>query len=456
MKTVKLSAFITAAALLLCGCTQGNEPEESTTTTTAAATTTAAESTAEMTASETTAASATTETQTSTEEVSETVLSDSDTEIFPFKYGVWLATDGNYGSEYYDESYYCFNEDGSGSVISQSMGIGVPFDYGQDGDDPTKWLFRMASVDSLSRVEVIEHDNDTMQIKWETGDTPLTLTYKGTQDEFSFYDSNSLGLMAKHLFDMSLESVDNETVETAFEFDKISVIIRDPATDAILKWYFLDRYTATGVDSEGNDVDLTIFDGEWADMPYPVTFSSMPAIKELDALRENGEMLGFWYIGYVEPDMDNFDNFRDLYMKVFEISGMDRKVRYVNSFPSDSFVTSGEGQELYLLLPSDIHGCVTISELVLDEGTAELKEGKELFRQDDNLRPILLKCNRSEIMPDVLIRITDSNGELLEWSPSISGMDGSVVTDNDTLKSIHDFTDYNDLMRPEYMPETMG
>lgn len=456
----------TTAALVLCaaviavsGCSGSNAPTESTTTAQSLTTTTSAaatESAAETTASETTTTAGTTEAETTTEAVSEAAVTDSDPDIFPFRYGVWLATDGSYGSEYYDESYYCFDEDGSGSVLSQSMGIGVPFEYEQNGDDPTKWVFQMGAVDNFSNMEVIGHDGDTMQIKWDYSDDPLTLTYMGTKDEFSFYDNYSLGLMAQFLYSMGQYSVADTTVETAFEFDKISVIIRDPATDAILKWYFLDRYTATGYDTDGNDVDLTIFDGEWADMPYPVTFSSMPAIKELDTLRENGEMLGFWYLGYVEPYMDDYIDWYEMYHYIFEFTGMDYKVRYVNSFPSDSFVSTESGQELYLLLPSDIHGSITISELVLDEANAVLKEGSELYRQDDNLRPILLKCNRSEIMPDVLIRITDSNGELLEWSPFISGMTGSVVTENDTGKAIHDFTDYNKLMHPDNMPEAVG
>ncbi len=452
------AAVLCAAVIAVPGCARSNAPEESTaaeqsiTTTVTAAVTTAAE----MTAGDTTTAAVTTEAETGTGEVSEADVTDSATEIFPFRYGVWLATDGSYGSEYYDESYYCFNEDGSGSVLSQSMGIGVPFGYAQDGDDPTKWLFEMAAVDSLSHMEVLEHDDDTMRIKWDAGDTPLTLTYMGTRDEFSFYDNYSLGLMAQFLYGMGQYSVADTTVETAFEFDKISVIIRDPETDSILKWYFIDRYTAKGNDSDGNDVDLAMFDGEWAEMPYPNTFSSMPAIKELDTLRENGEMLGFWYIGYAEPDMDDFDNFRDLYQLIFEKTDMNTKVRYVNSFPSDSFVTSGGGQELYLLLPSDIHGSITISELVLDEAMAIMKEGDVMYEQNDDLRPILLKCNRGEILPDVIIRITDSKGELLEWSPFISGMDGRVVTVNDTQKAIHDFTDYDSLMYPDDMPEAMG
>lgn len=112
--------------------------------------------------------------------------------------------------------------------------------------------------------------------------------------------------------------------------------------------------------------------------------------------------------------------------------------------------------ELYLLLPSDIHGSITVSELVFDEATATMKEDKVLYEQNDNLRPVLLKCSRSEIMPDVLVRLTDSSGDMLEWSPCISGESGNVVTANVTGKTIHDFTDYDSLMHPDNMPQAAG
>ncbi len=463
---------ILTASLILCasliaapGCTQSNTPVQSTTaaqqTEAPAATTTTAPAVTDApatTTAESTAAATDASTSPAVTETEPQVGSDAG--IFPYKYGVWLASDGNYEGEYYDEDYYCFNEKGGGSILSQSMGTGVPFGYEQDGNDPMKWVFHMGAVEDNTRMEIIEADTDTMKIKWENSDTPLTLTYIGTQDEFSFYSNYSLGTMAQFLYGMGQYNTSNTMFDASLENGRVSILIFDPTAEtgmqSILEWYYIDRFTGKGTDRSGNPVDLTVLEGNWAEMPYPDSFIPMPAIKELDTLRENGEMLGFWYIGYVEPDMDNFANFRDLYLRMFEITGMDRKVRYVNSFPPDCFVTSGGGQELYLLLPSDIHGCVTISELLFDETTGDLKEGKELYRQDDNLRPILLKCNRSEIMPDVLIRITDSKGELLEWSPSISGMDGSVVTANKTQKAIRDFTDYNSLMHPDKMPAAMG
>jgi hypothetical protein len=46
-------------------------------------------------------------------------------------------------------------------------------------------------------------------------------------------------------------------------------------------------------------------------------------------------------------------------------------------------------------------------------------------------------------MPDALVTVYDSGGETLEWNPSISLMDGHVVTVSN-LKYVYDFTHYND------------
>ena len=464
-----ITACILGTALIAAsGCAQSTTPAESTTT---SATTTAADTAAtnETTTAAETTAETSSETTTSTETTADTALPneqdtdyDSDTEQHPFRLGVWLVK-GEAGSEYYDETYYCFGEGGSGSFLTQSMGIGMGFDYEADGDSKTRYKFEIGAVDNFSYMEIVDADSgeDHFKAKWDGSDTVEEWEYLCPADEFSFYSNQSLGEMARIIYGMGQYSIYDPIVETGFELGMISVVIRDPSvedyTRSILEWYNIDRYTGKGHDViSGAPVDLTVLEGGWAEMPYPDSFTSMPAIKELDALRENGEMLGFWYIGYVEPDMDDFDNFRDLYMQIFERTGMNTKVRYVNIFPSDSFVTSGGGQELYLLLPSDIHGSISISELVLDEATATVKVGNVLYEQNDNLRPILLKCNRSEILPDVLVRITDSKGELLEWSPFISGMDGSVVTVNDTQKAIHDFTDYDSLMHPDDMPQAAG
>ena len=116
-------------------------------------------------------------------------------------------------------------------------------------------------------------------------------------------------------------------------------------------------------------------------MPYPDSFILMPAIPELGTLRESDKMLGLWYIGYVDPQMNDYYANWEQYNIIWSKTGMDAKVPYLRSFPSDCFVAAEGGQELYLLLPADIHGCITVSKLEFDEATGKAVEGEEIFRQ---------------------------------------------------------------------------
>ena len=56
--------------------------------------------------------------------------------------------------------------------------------------------------------------------------------------------------------------------------------------------------------------------------------------------------------------------------------------------PSDSFVSTEGGQELYLLLPTDIHGGITVTKPEYDETTG--KVSKEVI-YDDRDKPVRIR-----------------------------------------------------------------
>lgn len=464
-----LAAFIACAALLAAaGCTQ-NAPAASTTsaaTTTAAETTNAPETTTSASESTTDAATTTTEEETTepepevTEVPTDEPVYDSDQAKHPFRLGVWIAKDEHLENgelQTYDESYYCFREGGTGTVLSQSMGIGLGFGYEQYPDEALKCKFELGAADNFRDMEITSiNGDDEYTVKWTDNGIIETWKYLCPAEDFVFYSNLSLAEMAKYYYGIFIDgTIPLEATASPRPDGLISIKLYNPDVSLDgsewLTWFYIDRYTGKGHDMDGNPIDLTQFAGSWPDMPYPDSFSSMPAIPELETLRESGDMLGFWYIGYVYPQMNDYYGNWDAYREIYSRTGMDAKVPYLRSFPSDCFVSTEGGQELYLLLPADIHGGITVTKLEYDETTGEQKEGEELYRADDNLRPVLLKCNQSEIMPDVLVRVTDSNGMLLEWSPCISGENGKVVTGQAT-HSLHDFTDYERLMHPDNMP----
>lgn len=464
-----LAALIASAALLAAaGCTQ-NAPAAGTTsadataapeTTKAPETTTAAPETTTA-ATTTTAAEETTPAETeATEAAADEPVYDSDTAKHPFRLGVWIAKD-EYSEDgelqTYDESYYCFREGGTGTVLSQSMGIGLGFSYEQNPNEAMKCRFEIGAADNFRDMEITSvNGEDEYTVKWTDNGIIETWKYIAPADDFAFYSNFSLADMAKYYYGIFIDgTVPLEAVASPRPDGLISIKLYNPEVSLDgsewLTWFYIDRYTGKGHDMDGNPIDLTQFAGSWPQMPYPDSFNPMPAIPELGTLRENGEMLGFWYIGYVYPQMNDYNENWETYHEIFSRTGLDAKVPYLGSFPSDSFAATEGGQELYLLLPADVHGTISVTKLEYDDTTGEQKEGDELYRADDNLRPVLLKCNQSEIMPDVLVRVTDSNGQLLEWSPCISGENGKVVTGQAT-HSLHDFTDYDNLMSLGNMP----
>lgn len=67
--------------------------------------------------------------------------------------------------------------------------------------------------------------------------------------------------------------------------------------------------------------------------------------------------------------------------------------------------------------------------------------GEELYHSE-NGAPILLRGNISDIMPNSLVVIRDSEDEVLEWNPFLSLENGRVQNTASDSKVIWDFTHY--------------
>ena len=100
---------------------------------------------------------------------------------------------------------------------------------------------------------------------------------------------------------------------------------------------------------------------------------------------------------------------------------------------------------------------VAVNEFVFAESEDGISvETGEVYYRSDIGAPILLKCNVSDIVPSAVISIVDSNGNILEYSPSISLKDGSVSRYGVENK-VMDFTHYiyNESFE-SYIPQSDG
>ena len=140
----------------------------------------------------------------------------------------------------------------------------------------------------------------------------------------------------------------------------------------------------------------------------------------LDAVREKiGEdafcgvaFLGYWPMEYADL-MQNMDRL-----------GYTEEYPFLSEISSDEQILA-EGGEWYLIVPSADDIMITVSEAVMDESDYTLKEG-ELLYEGTGEKPILMRGNVSEIMPNLIITMQKANGEVCKYSPALSMLDSGI------------------------------
>ncbi|MBR2742143.1 MAG: DUF3298 and DUF4163 domain-containing protein [Clostridia bacterium] len=168
-----------------------------------------------------------------------------------------------------------------------------------------------------------------------------------------------------------------------------------------------------------------------------------PVVMQRQVLLDEDYPCGVVFIGYVDRAANDLDEYREYYNTIFEGSGYAEDFDFLTSVPANRFVCVEQGEELYLVIPRDENASVTVSAWYIGEENDYQGEAKEILYKSEDGAPFLLKCNVSEIMPDTLITVVDGAGEILEWSPAISLMDGHVSTVSN-LKYVYDFTRYDE------------
>ncbi|MBQ1435497.1 MAG: DUF3298 domain-containing protein [Clostridia bacterium] len=168
-----------------------------------------------------------------------------------------------------------------------------------------------------------------------------------------------------------------------------------------------------------------------------------PVVIQRQVLFDEGFMCGVVFLGYVDRAANDIEQYRGYYSSLFIESGYAEDFEFLLSVPKERFVCVPDGEELYLVIPRDENAEVRVNEWYIDEENDFTGEPGDVLYESQSGTPFLLKCNKSDIMPDALVTVYDSGGETLEWNPSISLMDGHVVTVSN-LKYVYDFTHYND------------
>ena len=109
------------------------------------------------------------------------------------------------------------------------------------------------------------------------------------------------------------------------------------------------------------------------------------------------------------------------------------------------------GMEVYCVVGRDPDCRITVNEWSIDEN-GQGKAGEKLYDSDSG-EPVLLMGNVSDIMPNLMVTVTTTDGEALSYAPCLSLKDGML--DRGGTEGVYDFTVYFDLP-PEGIPDYSG
>ncbi|MBE6901210.1 MAG: hypothetical protein E7478_01920 [Ruminococcaceae bacterium] len=146
-----------------------------------------------------------------------------------------------------------------------------------------------------------------------------------------------------------------------------------------------------------------------------------PTIDQRQELKENGYLCAVAYIGAVEPTMTS-----EQCIDIFYSSRYSDDFPTITAIPKENCIDDSSGYELYLVIPTDENATVSINEWMLTEENEYTGETGKVYYRSEAGAPVLIRCNVSDIMPNVSVNIVDNSGNSVQWLPSLSLKDGSV------------------------------
>lgn len=108
-------------------------------------------------------------------------------------------------------------------------------------------------------------------------------------------------------------------------------------------------------------------------------------------------------------------------------------------FLADAVRFDAGGEDIYAIVPADPDGAVKI----FDNSPRTGSELPKILTATGLGDIVLLRCNESDIMCNVFVRVSNSDGQAFDFHPFLSLENGRLGTEG-----VYDFTEY-----PEGMPE---
>lgn len=167
-----------------------------------------------------------------------------------------------------------------------------------------------------------------------------------------------------------------------------------------------------------------------------------PEVPERELLQTDEYMCGVYYMDYSYEDFSGMKKNRKYYNKIFKSTGTLKKFPFLKSIPDENIVSTPMGAEVYLIIPADSKAKIDVYLMSFDEDMFTTQRSEKPIYSSKTGNPIVLQCNYGDLFSDAEIVITDSEGQELIWSPSISLKDGRVNNKAEDGKTVYDFTEY--------------
>jgi hypothetical protein len=174
--------------------------------------------------------------------------------------------------------------------------------------------------------------------------------------------------------------------------------------------YYIDRFSGSGTDALGGSVNLH----------EPAAAGWKPEVPEQETLRRAGDFCGLVYLGGVPVSKNYYEPDDEFYRALLADTGLTETYPYLTEIPETNYACTMRGTELWLVIPADPDARVNVTNVDPVSG-AELGD---VYRSYAGA-PFLLKCNYSDIGPDVRITVNDGS-ERPAFSPYLSMEDGSA------------------------------
>ncbi len=148
---------------------------------------------------------------------------------------------------------------------------------------------------------------------------------------------------------------------------------------------------------------------------------------------ETDSAVGIIFLGYYED--------YNQYINEIKSSQYLSEYAFLNELSEEEFISTSNGTETFAIIPTSSTASVSVYKLTYDEDLGKSQNG-DLLYNSDQAKPIIVKCNSSDIFPDANIIITNTDGTVTEFAPQISMKNGELEIISESKHLIKDLTRY--------------